>query len=173
MENAELEGEGHSPSRCEDCGAELVVGSWPFCRGTPESHETARSRRAQGFDPIVVFRAPDGSVRVPGTGAEPTPDGYERVELRTRREIDGFLRAEGTREALKAEGVRLKEDLYFGAELARNRAEVRRMAEGADGWVREFVDTVCREMDRRDRDRARYDAGVYFPILENWERHCR
>ena len=64
MENAELEGEGHSPSRCEDGGAELVVGSWPFCRGTPESHETARSRRAQGFDPIVVFRAPDGSVRV-------------------------------------------------------------------------------------------------------------
>ena len=154
---------------CETCGATLYVGSWPFCKGDAASHETARSRWAQEFKPVVVFVKPDGTLRVPATGDERTPRGYERRELTNRREMDKFLKTQSDRERLKAEGVRIKEDGFWGAQLSRNRADVMKMAEGADGPTRAFIETVCREMDKRDAQRNNYDPGLYFDAFENWE----
>lgn len=155
---------------CPECGfAEWEIGSWPLCKGRPEDHASARVRWAQDFAPIVIFKAPDGRVRVPGKGAAKAPKGYERVELRTRREVDAFTREYGASEAMRAERGRILDQHLYERDFGRNRAEVQQIREGADPVVREYIDTVIREMDRRDRARKNYDPGVYFEVMENWK----
>ncbi|MGH9438617.1 MAG: hypothetical protein ACRD22_12180, partial [Terriglobia bacterium] len=76
---------------CASCGGELDIGSWPFCksRSNPLGHASTMERNAQHFDPVVVFRKPDGSYSIPGRDKS-TPPGCERVELRTLREVRQF-----------------------------------------------------------------------------------
>src|ERR1700746_1172640 len=63
------------------------------------------SRNAQPFAPVVLFRdptAPEGQYRTPGWNDEPTPAGFERVEIRNIREWENVTRqmsAHGRREA--------------------------------------------------------------------------
>lgn len=66
------------------------------------------SRNAQPFDPVTLFRdptAPEGEYRTPGWNDEPTPAGFERVEIRNVREWEAVTRrmsARGRQEAERA-----------------------------------------------------------------------
>jgi hypothetical protein len=75
---------------CTDCGVELSIGDWPFC-----PHGSLRSSDAERFIPPVVFRNPsagDQEFMVPGRSDQQPPPGYERVELKTRAQIDRFCK---------------------------------------------------------------------------------
>lgn len=89
--------------RCEQCGAPLEIGDWPFCRkpsdpkyGTDHGR-TLRTRHS--IDPsqrAVVWENPaTGEVNYPGRNDEPIPKrlrdrGFERKELSSLREIQKF-----------------------------------------------------------------------------------
>ena len=48
-------------------------------------------------DAIVVFKDKDGNVRYPGRNDVPTPDGFERVTMRSLREVERFEREHNVR----------------------------------------------------------------------------
>ena len=48
-----LNTEGHMPDVCEQCGAELGVGRWPFCNGDPAKHVRVGRYFHDGFEPYV------------------------------------------------------------------------------------------------------------------------
>lgn len=68
---------------CPQCGAAMDR-AWYVLRG----------QRAQwsDADSVVVFRDKDGGLRYPGRNDVPTPAGYERVVMRSLREVDKFER---------------------------------------------------------------------------------
>jgi putative FmdB family regulatory protein len=67
---------------------------WPECDGVAErifvSVSGIGERYAQPFTPVVYHQAPDGAVSFPGRSDELPPPGYEKVELKTVREIRKF-----------------------------------------------------------------------------------
>ena len=59
-----------------------------------------KRRPAQWLDPAVVYVNPEASdpalrTRYPGRNDQPTPDGYERVEIRSDAQMGQFERAHG------------------------------------------------------------------------------
>lgn len=95
---------------CSQCGAEvddMFVRQVPpliihlECGGTMEQVYRLRSRyrNAQWSDKdaVVVFRDAQGKYRYPATNTAATPKGYERVELRSLREVETFERHAGVR----------------------------------------------------------------------------
>lgn len=91
---------------CQTCGEEYddvffrTVPSqlihWP-CGGTLEPVFRLRPRVAQwrDSDAVVVFRDASGKIRYPDRNDRETPKGYERVTLKSLREVDAFCKANG------------------------------------------------------------------------------
>lgn len=71
--------------RCPSCKKWMDIGDWPFCNG---QHASTRPERAQRFAPIVVFKRTDGTYSFPANSSAPTPDGYQRIEITTRRQAE-------------------------------------------------------------------------------------
>lgn len=70
------------------------------CGGEMTEVWRPRNRRAQWSerDGVVVFRDPaTGAIRYPGRNDTPTPAGYERVEMRSLREVERFEREHNVR----------------------------------------------------------------------------
>ena len=88
---------------CPICGAKLFIGSYPFCKGRPEDHDTVQSIAASTFQPTVYFEGPKGELRFPGDGNEAPPAGYTRHELTTLREADSFMKRVNREEDDKAQ----------------------------------------------------------------------
>jgi len=40
-------------SKCEECGAEVDIGMWPFCHGDSSKHEPVGKDWHRGFEPYV------------------------------------------------------------------------------------------------------------------------
>jgi len=40
--------------RCEQCGTELFIGAFPFCRGNPENHGKYLTKSGNGIFPYVT-----------------------------------------------------------------------------------------------------------------------
>src|SRR5512146_1364783 len=68
---------------CPQCGAAMDR-AWYVLRGQRAPWSDA--------DSVVVFRDKDGGLRYPGRNDVPTPAGYERVVMRSLREVDKFER---------------------------------------------------------------------------------
>lgn len=48
-------------------------------------------------DAVVVFRKPDGTFSYPAVNTKPTPEGCERITLRSLREVEAHERAANVR----------------------------------------------------------------------------
>lgn len=132
------------------CGAKLHIGSYPFCKGNPQDHETVRSRAAAAFKPTVVFVNSKGEYRFPPSSNSRPPAGFQRKELTTLREADSFIREVNMRERLKAEENAYNEKRFWSkvhsgnAEQLKERAkgfqteEIRRYAERAIEKLRNY-----------------------------------
>lgn len=68
---------------CPQCGAAMDR-AWYVLR--------RQSTQWSDADSVVVYKDASGQIRYPGRNDQPTPAGYERVQLRSLREVDKFER---------------------------------------------------------------------------------
>lgn len=155
-----------SKTICEDCGGETFIGAWPFCHGDASKHVSARPARHE-FEAITIYRDKYGRVRVPGKGNWKPPKGWQKEEIRTRKEADQITKEMGTRDRKEWEALREREAAFFENSLGRNRAEIEKLRRDVDDpKVREFIDIAIKRSDESDRQSMRYEPGVYFHVLE-------
>jgi len=73
--------------RCPQCLTVMIQEWWPKARRERTCWSDAES--------VVVFRKPDGSIDYPARNDKPTPAGYERIVMRSDREVARFERDHG------------------------------------------------------------------------------
>lgn len=129
------------------------------CQGTLQWYrviygQQPMGRDAQPFDPVTLFRdpnAPEGEFRYPGWNDEPTPEGYERVEIRSIREWETVTRK------MSAHGRSVAEKAYYERKeaidkvRAEQRAELRREMQHFDGPMRAFAEAALERSENRKR----------------------
>lgn len=151
---------------CETCGGPISVGDWPMCNGDASKHVPSRPSSHE-FEAIVIYRDKNGNIRVPGSGKWKPPKGWQREEIRTRKEADAVTREMGTKDRAKWEELRRREAHFFENSFASNRAEIQKLREGVtDPRIREFMDVAMRKSDERDRQAKTYEPGVFWGVLE-------
>lgn len=90
---------------CTDCGAHINIGDWPFaCAGM--GHSLAGSfwagdAQIHASEKVTVYRAPDGSVSIPGRADRPmhpkmAAAGYVRETLDTAADVRRIEKETGT-----------------------------------------------------------------------------
>lgn len=112
---------------CKSCGAEVVIGDWPFC-----PHGLVRGASARRFDEIVVWQSNDDPDKYsfPGESGESVPDGFHRVVITNLREGDRFVDRFNELETRRLEQER---DLRYALDDAG--VKDRRAEEDARGYV--------------------------------------
>ena len=154
---------------CEQCGAELVIGSYPFCRGNPADHDTIRSEWARRFEPMVVDVHPTtGQVSYPADAKDPCPEGYERRSLETIRQIEDFCSARSREETEKRREFFRNEKQFWDDRIAQRREYVR--AEMVRrGFKGKGFDAVTKLLDaRRERkydEQMRKEVHVFSDVI--------
>lgn len=89
--------------RCPSCGYEFIDFPFPSipdaircfdCGGEVEIVYRPRFRNAQWHEreKCVVYRDRNGKIRYPGRNDQPTPSGYERVEIHSLADMTRFER---------------------------------------------------------------------------------
>jgi hypothetical protein len=150
--------------RCSDCGDELHVGDWPFCRG-PGSHTPARQQNSQLFDPVVIHRDAAGNIRFPGAVDAPVPAGYQKVELRTINEVRRFEAEVNMRERVKADESLSARERQFSEKQSALRGDLR----GAMRHMTPFGQDLARlAMDRNNQRGSKpRDVGFHLDVFSN------
>lgn len=137
---------------CPECGAKTVQIFLP------------QSTRWQ-VDPVVVFRAPDGTFRFPGDPTGPYAnrcqrDGLERIELRSAAEVRRFEHVMNQREyARTARRVERAQQAREERESV-NRSELRRLMPQMTEFGRSLARAAQRRNDEKPREKAR-DPGFH------------
>lgn len=165
--------------RCPKCSVWIDVGSWPFC-----PHPSTRSENAQRFKSIVVFKRADGTYSFPASDKAPTPDGYQRVEISTRRQAE-HLEREMNR-SLREEQANIgpspfdnKNGLTQLRRLARGESVtipdhdahgnlIMRTLDGSQmrGKFREYAEQIANR-EQAPKYTADYDPGFHIDVMHN------
>jgi hypothetical protein len=148
---------------CGQCGRELQIGDWPMC-DSPGGHGSTRPEWAQRFDPIVVHRSADGQYRFPGSVGAPVPVGFEKVELRTRGEVERVLKAADARDNARAEIDLHREHENFEAGRRERRGELLREMPHRSPLFADMVRAAIARQDAKPRRRA--EGRTYVEALE-------
>jgi hypothetical protein len=127
-------------------------------------------------DPVVVFRAPDGSFRFPGDTNGPGVGkydrmGYERIEVRSATEMRSLERRMNAQERSTASRVFERQQQAMEASVA----ERRRDLFDAMGHMSTFGREAARAAIARSESRRRRgvsDAGLYSEVYA-WNRSNR
>jgi hypothetical protein len=125
---------------------------------------TLAHSNAQRFDPVTVFKKPDGTYCLPGRSNDPTPAGMQRVELNSASAVRRFEKEENSRvKRLKEESLE-REDLFFSPFKKARRDLLRQQVEGSmpinrpdgkkiyhkfSGAGREFAEVAMKKSDER------------------------
>jgi hypothetical protein len=117
---------------------------------------------AQPFDPVVIHRDANGNIRFPGSTSAPVPEGFERVELRTTREVRSLEREVNLRENAARE-QHLEREANAHANMRRDlRSELRQAMHGMSAYGRDFARHAMETTEQRQREKQRHtDAGFY------------
>ena len=167
--------------KCPKCKTWLEVGDWPYCG----AHASTRPERAQRFAPIVVFKRTDGTYSFPANSSAPTPDGYQRIEITTRRQAERLTKDVNLR--LREEkasigptpldsdgsGIQRLRDLARGgrATIPDHDAHGNLILRELDGSKMrpEFKEYVAQLAERMSANKytPSYDPGFHIDALEN------
>lgn len=148
---------------CPDCGAE-----------TQQIHLPKRVSWTP--DPVLVFKAPDGTYRFPGDPSglsvrQYERHGYERLEIRGAAEMRRFEsqmnRAEYSRAMRKAEHAQQARE----AQERETRSELRSRMQSFSTFGRELAREAMRRNDAKPRERAR-EAGFVSEVY-SYDRSSR
>jgi hypothetical protein len=139
----------------------------PTCGGPTEQRHLP-PRVVTYVDPVVVYRAPDGSLRYPGeTGGTSTGKyermGYQRVELRGALEVRRFEKQVNTR--MFSEACRRTERLEQLREQGESlrRSDLRQRMSSMSARGRDFARAAMRHTDQKPRQRAQ-ESGFYSEV---------
>jgi len=137
----------------------------PDCGATTEQVFLPPQRRYAQCDPVVVFRAPDGSFRFPGDAngagaARYAREGLERIELRSAADVRRFESHMNKRELSRAS--RRVEAMQANREAreAVNRSELRRLMPNMTEFGRAVARQAMARNDAKPRERA-VDVGFH------------
>lgn len=151
---------------CPVCGGELIVGSYPFCKGNPSDHDTVRTRMAQSIQGTVYFENAAGDIRFPTSRNAKPPTGFEKKELTTLRAADRFMREQNARENLRAEENIGHEKKYWKEVYAEgaNRLESLLRAGRLTGDRAVYAENAIRKM-RNYQGKKVQDSGFFIEPL--------
>lgn len=154
---------------CGQCGAELVIGSYPFCKGNPQDHDTIRSEWARRFDPpLVDINHETGQWHQPGSVHDTLLPGYERKSLDTLAQIEQFCSARSAEETAKRRDFFRQEKEYWDNRI-RERREYVRAEMAKRGFKGKGFDAVTKLLDaRRERNydkEMRKEVHVFSDVL--------
>jgi hypothetical protein len=113
--------------------------------------------------PIVVHVAADGAIRFPGRGDARVPEGFERRELRTIREIEHFERQMNARLRSESDRHNSNEERHFSEIKAQQRSELRQRMQGMSEQGRDFARFAMRLNDSRKRKQT--ECGFHVEVL--------
>ena len=145
---------------CKECGAEVFIGSWPWC-----PHGMIREANAKHFDPIVVWASNTelDKYQFPGQPNEPAPDGYHKVEITNMRQADHFVGKFNDQERQRLEGERRMRWALDDAGIKERRAN-----EDARGVKSSRADALRRAVrEWADRKRDARSRGSIDPHFHN------
>jgi len=165
--------------RCTACGHVFEymrpLADWPStpsCESCQSSTEqmllpTGRST----VDPIVVFRAPDGTFRFPGDAngagaARYARDGFTRIELRGAAEVRRFEKAVNQHEFSRAMRVAENRQRAREAREATNRSELRQRMQSMSRFGRDVARTAMSRNDQKPRESAK-EPGFHSDAYSN------
>jgi hypothetical protein len=137
----------------------------PKCKKPSEQVHLPSDSRNCEVPPIVVHVAADGSVRFPGASDARVPEGFERKELRTIREIEHFERQMNAKLRSEASQHNEREERFFSELHAQNRSDLRQRMMSMSTFGREFA-RMAIEMNNR-RKSKKSDVGFFVDILHN------
>jgi hypothetical protein len=116
------------------------------------------------LEPIVVFRAKNGQVRIPGSNTAKTPRGYERVELTTLPAIEKFERDYSRSLRNDSERRHSEHDAAFQQYMKERRSELRQAMQRMNPFERDLAELAMRKTDSRARPKGDdFQAG--FQVL--------
>jgi hypothetical protein len=151
---------------CANCGKELNIGDWPFCKGNQSDHTPAHDRQAQEGAPTIVYKNSEGKIWFPvGEKARP-PEGYVKHELRNTRERDAFEREIDDKESRKLRDRIYKDRAVWNDILDRNRNGLKKLEEMGEAGVhlsqvvKQDIERKEREFDRKLKERANFMVEV-------------
>lgn len=116
-----------------------------------------------GSDPVVIHRAPDGSVRFPGNVNAPVPEGFERVELKTTHEKRRFEREINQNEYRKWADAQERKEKFFSEVRKQNRSELFAKMKDLPPFARDLAMAAINERNRKPS--AKYEAGFAIEAL--------
>ncbi len=165
---------------CGACGhiAEVVrpLADWPATPacpacGAPTSQIHLPPRTTWTADPVVVYRAPDGSYRFPGdtagaSAAAYSRIGYERLELRSAAEVRAFERSANAHERSHlARKIERQIELREAGEHAR-RSELHHLARSMSPMGRALAAAAMARNDAKAKPRVQ-DPGLHVDVYSN------
>lgn len=135
------------------------------CEGRAPRTLVLKRRRsnAQPFSPVLLFRKPDGSYSFPGVNDAPTPEGCQRVELRTVDEVRKLEREVNRIEYARHEEAHGREEAFYAELQSRNRSELRAAMQHMSPAGRDFALEAMRRND--ERSRPRFEPGFNIEIF--------
>lgn len=148
---------------CPDCNQPLQIGDWPYC-----PHGSTRPEWAQRFDPIVIHRSADGKYRFPMAADAPVPEGYQKVELTTRRQVEAIEREVNQRERIQFQEHAHRQREASNEFWRRQNAELRERAKSFSPEGQAAVEYLLEKQAREDRGLPNYDPGFHVEIMHNY-----
>lgn len=148
---------------------------WPATPPCPTcaapTTQTHLPRAAHSVDPVVIYRAPDGSFRFPGdvntlTTARYDREGFTRIELRSAADVRRFESQMNRRELARAERRVERRQAQREARESATRSELRRIMPGMTEFGRSLARAAMAKHDAAPRERAR-DAGFHVDAYSN------
>jgi hypothetical protein len=110
---------------------------------------TLAHSNAQRFDPVTVFKKPDGTYAFPGRSNDPTPYGMQRVELNSASAVRRFEKEENSRvKRLKEESLEREDRVFTPLKKQRREALQKQMA-SFSGLGRKFAEVAMAKSDQR------------------------
>lgn len=154
-----------APVTCSSCGKEMEIGDYPFC-----PHESIYHQNSLHFDPIVLHRDPtSGEYSVPAHNRDPTPAGYERIEITNMRDADKHIRHMDTRARSEMADKRDLNRMYFEERTKERRERVDRLlSSGAFSPRARYLAEKVREFADKKRERKynrSLDPRTHFQAL--------
>lgn len=153
---------------CKTCGELYEIGDWPLCNGDPANHVppqgSFRRGNAQSFSPVVVFRGKGGKISVPGDNRDPTPNGYERVEIDSIRGVRNLQKTLDLQSNIEREGVDEREEIAIASDRKIRRANLRAKMPSMSEQGRAFAKLAMAQTDAKPK--KRYNPGNYIESFE-------
>jgi hypothetical protein len=129
-----------------------------------------RPENANRFNPVVVFRKPNGEYRFPGRADERTPRGCVRVELKDIQAVRKFEKQENQRLKTIHEASMARRGANYEAEKKERREILKSVLSKMSPRARQFAEFAMSMSDAKEsysHRASQYDANFRIDAFSN------